>query len=53
MRSVLFMLSHWASGFEKAPLTFEHLGAYLQRLAKRPAVQEVAAIEGTELSAYA
>lgn len=48
----LFMLAHWASGFTRAPLSFEHLGKYLRRLATRKAVQDVCRIEGTSLKDY-
>ncbi|WP_341503944.1 glutathione S-transferase family protein [Gallaecimonas sp. GXIMD4217] len=49
----LFMLSHWASGFTRPPLSFEHLGRYLRAMARRPAVRQVAEVEGTSLDAYA
>lgn len=48
----LFMLSHWASGFEKAPLSFEHLGRYLRQLARRESIKGVCEVEGTSLEAY-
>lgn len=48
----LFMLSHWASDFRTAPLSFKHLGKHLRALAKRPSVAEACAIEGIDLSAY-
>lgn len=48
----LFMLSHWASGFEKAPLSFEHLGRYLRQLAHRDSIKTVSRVEGTILDAY-
>lgn len=48
----LFMLSHWASGFSKPPLSFAHLGAYLRNLAKREAVVSVSKTEGTSLEMY-
>ncbi|WP_028022472.1 glutathione S-transferase family protein [Enterovibrio calviensis] len=48
----LFMLSYWASGFKKPPLSFEHLARYLKELAKRPSVKHVCDIEGTSLDAY-
>lgn len=48
----LFMLSHWASGFSKPPLSFSHLGAYLRNLAKSEAVISVCKTEGTSLEIY-
>lgn len=48
----LFMLSHWASGFSKPPLSFAYLGAYLRNLAKREAVVSVCTKEGTSLEMY-
>lgn len=48
----LFMLAHWASGFNKAPLSYKHLGGYLRMLAKREAVVAVSSYEGTDLTAY-
>ncbi|WP_348650732.1 glutathione binding-like protein [Thalassomonas sp. RHCl1] len=48
----LFMLAHWASGFEKAPLSFAHLGRYLRALAGRESVKQVCEIEGTALQMY-
>lgn len=48
----LFMLSHWASGFSKPPLSFSHLGEYLRNLAKREAVVSVCKSEGTSLEMY-
>ena len=46
------MLSHWASGFSKPPLSFAYLGAYLRNLAKREAVVSVCTMEGTSLEMY-
>ncbi|ABD82236.1 glutathione S-transferase family protein [Saccharophagus degradans] len=48
----LFMLAHWASGFNKPPLGYKHLGGYLRMLAKREAVMAVSSSEGTDLTAY-
>ena len=48
----LFMLSHWASGFSKPPLSFPCLGSYLRSLAKREAVASVCKKEGTSLDMY-
>jgi glutathione S-transferase len=48
----LFMLSHWARGFKSPPLSFSNLGRYLRKLATRPSVMQVCAIEGTSLDAY-
>ncbi len=48
----LFMLAHWGSGFKQSPLSFSNLGRYLRNIAKRPAVQNVCAVEGTSLAAY-
>ena len=48
----LFMLSHWASGFQQPPLAFEHLGRYLRAMAKLPTVRKVCEVEGTSLEQY-
>lgn len=48
----LFMLSHWASGFSQPPLSFNHLGSYLRKIAKREAVISVCKKEGTSLEMY-
>jgi glutathione S-transferase len=48
----LFMLSHWASGFSRPPLSFTHLGAYLRLIAQRDAVISVCKTEGTSLELY-
>lgn len=48
----LFMLSHWASGFSKPPLSFNNLGSYLRNIAKREAVVSVCRKEGTSLEIY-
>ncbi|MBU2985146.1 glutathione S-transferase family protein [Saccharophagus degradans] len=48
----LFMLAHWASGFNKPPLSYKHLGGYLRILAKREAVVAACSYEGTDLTAY-
>lgn len=48
----LFMLSHWASEFQTPPLSFPSLGGYLRRLAHRPSIIKVCAVEGTSLDAY-
>lgn len=48
----LFMLSHWASGFKKSPLSYKHLGAHLRNLAKRPSIMDSSKIEGTRLEIY-
>jgi glutathione S-transferase len=48
----LFMLSHWGSGLQRPPLSFEHLGACLRRIAQRDAVQTVCETEGTDLGMY-
>ncbi len=48
----LFMLAHWGGGFKQPPLSFSNLGRYLRNIAKRPAVQNVCAVEGTSLAAY-
>ena len=48
----LFMLSHWASGFTVAPLSFKHLGAHLRKLTNRPSIIAACETEGTSLEAY-
>jgi glutathione S-transferase len=48
----LFMLCHWASGFNKRPVDFPNLGRVLRSLARRPAFIKVAEIEGTPLDMY-
>lgn len=48
----LFMLSHWASGFSRPPLSFENLGRYLRKLSQREAVISVCKTEGTSLDLY-
>lgn len=48
----LFMMSYWASGFSNPPLSFEHLGKYLRRVAKRPSVIETCKIEKINLEDY-
>jgi glutathione S-transferase len=48
----LFMLSHWASGLSKPPLSFPELGRYLRKISKREAVISVCKTEGTSLDLY-
>ncbi|CZF86279.1 glutathione S-transferase family protein [Grimontia marina] len=48
----LFMFAHWASDFDKPPLSFEHLGRYLRDLAKRNSVVTASELEGTNLDIY-
>jgi glutathione S-transferase len=48
----LFMLAHWADEFTQPPLSFRNLSRYLRRLAKIQSIQEVCAIECTNLDAY-
>jgi glutathione S-transferase len=48
----LFMLAHWASDLSHPPLSFEHLGRYLRKLAQRAAVKSVCDLEGTNLDIY-
>lgn len=48
----LFMLAHWAAGFEQPPLSWPNLGRYLRGLSKRPSVVKVCATEGISLDAY-
>lgn len=49
---VLFMLLHWASGFEKPPMTYPNLANFLRNFSRRESVQRVCKIEGTGLEAY-
>jgi len=48
----LFTLSHWADEFKRPPLSFNNLGNYLRKLAKRATIQEVCKVEETNLDAY-
>ena len=49
---VLFMLLHWGSGFAKPPMSFPNLRRFLRDFAQRESVQQVCAIEGTDLEIY-
>lgn len=48
----LFMLAHWASGFEKAPINFQNLNLFMRRLSARETIKKVCKIEGTDLTRY-
>ncbi len=48
----LFMVSNWASSFEKTPLSMEHLKRYLKMMAQQPCVQQAFLNEGRDLSRY-
>ncbi|NTS76271.1 glutathione S-transferase family protein [Catenovulum sp. SM1970] len=48
----LFMLAIWSDEFAKPPLSYEHLGAYLRKLAKRDAVIAVCEKEEISLALY-
>jgi glutathione S-transferase len=48
----LFMLSHWASGFTRPPISFKNLGPYLRNIAKREAVLTVCNREEISLEIY-
>ncbi|WP_440056313.1 glutathione S-transferase family protein (plasmid) [Pseudoalteromonas sp. T1lg65] len=48
----LFMLAHWASGFAKAPIQYQHLGRFMRVMAQQKTVVEVCEIEGTDLQMY-
>lgn len=48
----LFMLLHWASDFNKPPMSFKNLNTFLRNMVKRDAVQKVCDVEGTSLSLY-
>ena len=48
----LFMLSYWAGGLKKPPLSFDNLGPYLQNLAEHQVVKDVCKAEGISLKAY-
>ncbi len=48
----LFMLAGWAMVAPKSPLSFNHLGPYLRRLATNPHIKAVCEIEAIDLTAY-
>ena len=48
----LFMLAVWADELKRPPLSFEYLGSYLRRLAKRKAIITVCNKENLSLTDY-
>lgn len=44
--AMAFMLCRWTRGFERPARSLPHIGAYLQRMLERPAVQRMLAAEG-------
>lgn len=48
----LFMLSVWADELKKPPLSFQHLGEYLKKMAKLEAVRKVCDKERLSLADY-
>lgn len=48
----LFMVSNWASSFNKAPLTMQHLNRYLKMMAQQPCVKQAFSNEGRDLDRY-
>lgn len=48
----LFMLAHWASGFNTAPKDYTHLGRFMRMMAQQKVVKRVCEIEQTDLSFY-
>ena len=48
----LFMLSVWADELSKPPLSYDHLGPYLKRLARYPEIQTVCINEHLNLEPY-
>ncbi|MBE0379817.1 glutathione S-transferase family protein [Pseudoalteromonas prydzensis] len=48
----LFMLAVWADELKRPPLSFEYLGSYLRRLAKRKAIIKVCNKENLSLTDY-
>ena len=49
---VLFMLLHWASGFDMPPIAYRNLNNFLCGFSKRESVKKVCVIEGTNLDIY-
>ncbi|MCE2572953.1 glutathione S-transferase family protein [Motilimonas eburnea] len=48
----LFMLAGWALPVNPSPFDFPHLAAYLKRMATKPVIQSVCAVEGISLAAF-
>jgi len=48
----LFMLALWALPFEKAPLSYQHLGPYLRRLSTLSVVIQTCEFEEIDISAF-
>lgn len=44
--AMTFMLCRWTRGFERPARSLPHIGAFLQRMLQRPAVQRMLAAEG-------
>ncbi len=49
---LLFMLLHWASGFDKPPLAYTNLSRFMRSFSQRETVKKVCEIEGTLLGIY-
>ncbi len=49
---LLFMLLHWASGFDKPPLGYINLCRFMRSFSQRDTVKKVCEIEGTLLGIY-
>lgn len=49
---LLFMLLHWASGFDKPPLAYTNLSRFMRSFSQRDTVKKVCEIEGTLLGIY-
>lgn len=48
----LFMLAGWAFPIKQPPMSFEHLGKYLNRLSSHPTITAVCEVEGIDLTPY-
>lgn len=48
----LFMLAEWSMKIKSSPLTFNHLGPYLKRLAKHPTIVAVCEKESMSLDVF-
>jgi glutathione S-transferase len=48
----LFMLLHWASDFQKTPMSYANLSIFMRTMARRNSVKNVCKVEGTDIAMY-